>query len=142
MGELKDAKSEIASLEAKIANVALSSLKNSGKDVKGMNLIVSKVEGVSLDAVRAFTDDLRASNSKSIVIIALVDGARLNFVASCGKDAVSAGAMAGKIVKEVATICNGGGGGRPDSATAGGKDVSKLPEALEKAYSIVEAMIK
>ena len=142
MGELKDAKSEIASLEAKIANVALSSLKNSGKDVKGMNLIVSKVEGVSLDAVRAFTDDLRASDSKSIVIIALVDGARLNFVASCGKDAVSAGAMAGKIVKEVATICNGGGGGRPDSATAGGKDVSKLPEALEKAYSIVEAMIK
>ncbi|MBQ2686298.1 MAG: alanine--tRNA ligase, partial [Clostridia bacterium] len=142
MGELKDAKSEIASLEAKIANVALSSLKNSGKDVKGMNLIVSKVEGVSLDAVRAFTDDLRASDSKSIVIIALVDGARLNFVASCGKDAVSSGAMAGKIVKEVATICNGGGGGRPDSATAGGKDVSKLPEALEKAYSIVEAMIK
>ncbi|MBR5140352.1 MAG: alanine--tRNA ligase, partial [Clostridia bacterium] len=142
MGELKDAKSEIASLEAKIANVALSSLKNSGKDVKGMNLIVSKVEGVSLDAVRAFTDDLRASDSKSIVIIALVDGARLNFVASCGKDAVASGAMAGKIVKEVATICNGGGGGRPDSATAGGKDVSKLPEALEKAYSIVEAMIK
>ena len=63
------------------------------------------------------------------------------FLCVCGKEAVKSGAHAGKIVKEVAKMCGGGGGGRPDNATAGGKDPSKLEEALEAVNNIVDAQL-
>jgi len=74
----------------------------------------------------------------SIALIALVSDGKLNFVCACGADAVKNGAHAGKIVKEIASICGGGGGGRPDSATAGGKDLSKIDSAVEAVKAIVE----
>ena len=142
VSELKDAKSEISSLEAQIASAKLASLASGAKEVCSVNLITAKVEGVSIDAVRNYLDNLRASDPNSVAIVAVVDSGKLNFVASCGKEAVSKGAMAGKIVKEVAVICNGGGGGRPDSAVAGGKDLSKVDVALESVPTILAGFIK
>ncbi len=137
MGELKDAKAEITALEEKMASAKLASLVSSARPVNGFALVTAKVEGVSLDAVRTVCDNLRAASGASVAVIAVVNGDRLNFVASCGKDAVAKGIAAGRLVKEVAALCGGGGGGRPDFATAGGKDLSKIDMALASVESLL-----
>ena len=137
MAELKDAHAEIARLEALMAQAKLSTLLTSTKTVGVYHFLSAKVEGVSVDAVRAVLDDLRASDADSVAVIAIVNDTKLNFIASCGKNAVKNGMMAGKLVKEVAMICGGGGGGRPDSAMAGGKDLSKIDTALARAEELV-----
>lgn len=129
--DFKAAQATIEALENKIASFKLDSILGSAKDVNGLSVITAKTEGVTMDAVRNTCDNIKAQNPLSVTLIALVNGDRLNFVCSCGADAIKKGANAGKLVKIAATVCGGGGGGRPDSATAGGKDVSKIDEALE-----------
>ncbi len=137
VAELKDAHAEIARLEGMMAEAKLATLFSAKKTIGAYNFLAAKVEGVSVDAVRSVLDNLRASDADSIAVIAIVNGDKLNFIASCGKNAVAKGVMAGKLVKEVATVCGGGGGGRPDSAMAGGKDVTKVDVALERAEEII-----
>jgi len=71
-----------------------------------------------------------------------VANGKLTFSACCGKTAVSRGAHAGNILKQVSQICGGGGGGRPDSASSGGKDLTKLDEALGRVPDILLTMLK
>ncbi len=139
--ELKAANSEIEALEAKMALAKLDDIAKNAENIKGVSLFKGKIEGTSIDAVRNICDDIKAKNSASVTVIALVANGKLNFVCSCGKEAIAKGAAAGMIVKNVAAICGGGGGGRPDSATAGGKDLSKVDEALSSLASIVEKYI-
>ncbi len=141
-GELKGAKSEIEALESKIAAYEFGETEKSAVDVKGISVIASRLDGVSLDSARALCDKVRDKNPASVTLLALVSGDRLNFVCVCGTEAVKRGANAGKIVKEIATICGGGGGGRPDSATAGAKDLSKIDEALATVTATVEKYVK
>jgi len=136
--ELKSAKAEIQSLESKIASGKLQGLSDKSEAVGKFNVISTRVDDVTIDAVRNLCDDIRAKDPMSIALIALVSDGKLNFVCACGADAVKNGAHAGKIVKEIASICGGGGGGRPDSATAGGKDLSKIDSAVEAVKAIVE----
>ena len=72
-----------------------------------------------------------------MVVFALVSDGKLNFVAAAGSEAVKAGAHAGKILSTVSEICGGKGGGRPDSAMSGGKDIAKIGEALDKVYELL-----
>ena len=101
-----------------------------------------QVEDVTPDMLRTLSDSLRDKAPNLVSVLALVHDGKINFVAACGKEAVKKGAHAGNILKQIAKIAGGGGGGRPDSATAGGKDVSKLEEALEAVNNIVEQMVK
>ncbi|MBP3333025.1 MAG: alanine--tRNA ligase [Clostridia bacterium] len=140
--ELKGAKSEIEALESKIASYEFGETEKSAIDVNGISVIASRLDGVSVDSARNLCDGVRAKNPASITLLALVANDRLNFVCVCGADAVKRGANAGKIVKEIATICGGGGGGRPDSATAGAKDLSKIADALAAVTATVEKYIK
>ncbi|MBQ8289014.1 MAG: alanine--tRNA ligase [Clostridia bacterium] len=141
-GELKSAKAEIESLEAKMASAKLSAIADNCTEVGAFHLYTAKTEGVSVDAARNVCDNLKASDASAVVLMAVIGDGRLNFVAGCGKDALKAGAHAGNLVKQVAAICSGGGGGRPDNATAGGKDVTKVDEALASAPAILVAMQK
>ena len=77
-----------------------------------------------------------------VVLADVIDSAKINILAMATKDAVAKGIHAGQIVKEVAKVCGGGGGGRPDMAQAGGKDASKLDEALKTALTVIEGQIK
>ena len=96
-----------------------------------------------MDAMRDLADKVRDRGDDIVCVLASVVGdSKINFAAVCGKEAVKAGAHAGNILKQVAKIAGGGGGGRPDSATAGGKDPSKLEEALEAVNNIVASMLK
>ena len=128
-------------LSSKIANMQLVNLFNMTTDVKGVNVIAVKLEDTSMDTLRSMGDSIKERAPKMVAVLSTVTGDKINFLCVCGAEAVKAGAHAGKIVKEVAKICNGGGGGRPDNATAGGKDVSKLEEALEAVNNIVDAQL-
>jgi len=111
-------------------------------DVNGVLVITHKTEGMNMDAVRSMVDDLRSAHDNLAAVISVCDGGKLNFVAACGKAAVAKGAHAGNIVREVAKIAQGGGGGRPDFATAGAKNADKIDEALAAVVSIASGMIK
>ena len=87
-------------------------------------------------------DDVKSSNDNAVAVIAGVNGDKAAIVAVCGKNAVAKGVKAGDLVRQVATLAGGGGGGRPDSAMAGAKDISKLDLALGKAQEIVKSLIK
>ncbi|MBR6564737.1 MAG: alanine--tRNA ligase, partial [Clostridia bacterium] len=87
-------------------------------------------------------DIVKGDNPDTVTVFAGVNGEKLTFCASCGKDAIAKGVHAGNLVREIAKLTGGNGGGKPDSAMAGGKDVSKLADALSSVVALVEAQIK
>ena len=141
-GELKSANSENEALKAKIAAEKLSSITANKEEIKGLHLVLATVSDTAPDAVRNVCDNLRAEDPASVALIAVVNGGKLNLIASCGKDAIAKGMHAGNIAKTAATICGGGSGGRPDSAMAGGKNPEKVADALAAVRAFVEANVK
>ena len=140
--ELKSAKNEIDALNAKIAASKTADIMNGAVKVGAVTVVASLTEGMTPDAARQVIDDLKAKDDAIVVLLATnVDG-KLNLVCGCGKAAVAAGAMAGKIVGAAAAIAGGKGGGRPDSAMAGAADASKLADAVAAVPGIVEGMLK
>lgn len=110
--------------------------------VKGVKVLSAKVSAADMDSLRNTADMLRDKIGSGVVVLGAVSGDKVNLVATVTKDLLASGLHAGNIVKEVAKITGGGGGGRPDMAQAGGKDAGKLDEALEKAYLVVEGQVK
>ncbi|MBR2473819.1 MAG: alanine--tRNA ligase [Clostridia bacterium] len=140
MQELKEANREIEQLNAKIASSMVANINFT--DVCGLNLGTGKMPGAAVDTVRSITDDFKAENDLSVTVIAVPGEGKVNFVASCGKEAVKRGAHAGNLLKQLSAICGGGGGGRPDSAQSGGKQPENVDKALLAAAEILATMIK
>ena len=140
--EVSALKKEIEALNSKIAGSQLDSLLASGESVGTLKLCTADLGNAGVEAARALGDKLRDKDPSAVAVLAIHDGAKLNFIACCGSDAVKAGAHAGRIVGAVAAVCGGKGGGRPDSAMSGGSDVSKVPEALKAAKDILSSMLK
>ena len=140
--ELHDAKKEIEALNAKLASSKLGDIMANAQTVGTVKLIAAKLGDMQLDAARALADDIKANNADAVAVLAVINGDKLNFIAAAGKDAVAAGAHAGKLVGAVAAVTGGKGGGRPDSAMAGGKEISKTDEALDAAKATLEGMLK
>ncbi len=92
--------------------------------------------------VRKLADKAKEQGENTIAVLAGEANGKVTFACACGKDAIAKGANAGSIVREVAKLCGGNGGGRPDSAMAGGKDTSKIDEALAAVEGIVRGMLK
>jgi alanyl-tRNA synthetase len=107
------------------------------KVVGSYKICTARFDGVAVDTLRNVIDDIKARDGKAVCVFASVVGEKITFAAGCGKEAVAAGAHAGNILKQLSAITGGGGGGRPDSATSGGKDVSKLDEALAAVEKIL-----
>ncbi len=139
--ELKNTKKEMEALNAKIASSKTDAILNSAVAVKDLKLVACRLTDVQSDAARAIADELRSAHENIVAVLALVNGEKLNFIASCGKTAVAAGAHAGKLVGAVAAITGGKGGGRPDSAMAGGRDIAKIDEALNAAEEVLTKML-
>ncbi len=142
--EMKAAAKEIEQLKAAMAGSKLDDVKNTAKEVGGVKLMcVSwKLDDMDVATARTLTDDIKASDDLAVTVIALTGGGKINFVCSCGKEAVAKGAHAGNLLKQVSAICGGGGGGRPDSAQSGGKIVENVPKALAEAENILLGMLK
>jgi len=142
VAELQAAKREIESLNSKLAATKLDAIMSSAVDVKGVKLVTAKLDGMAPDVARSLGDEIRSANPGMVAVLAAGTDGKLNFIAVAGADAVKAGAHAGKLVSGVAAVTGGKGGGRPDSAMAGGRDASKTGEALAAAAGILEGMIK
>ncbi len=134
--EIKEVKRELESANAQIANAKADALLSGIKTVGKFKLLAAKVE-MRADGARGLSDTVKEKYPDAVAVIAAVADGKLSFVVSAGPEAVKAGAHAGNILREVAAICGGKGGGRPDSAMGGGSDVSKIPEALKKAEEIL-----
>jgi alanyl-tRNA synthetase len=142
MGEIASLKKEIEVLNNKIAASKLDGVLGSAKQIKSVKLIAFNAEGMDVDSARTLGDKIKAEHADTVAVLAVNANGKLNFIAVAGKDAVANGVHAGKLVGAVAAVTGGKGGGRPDSAMAGGADVSKIDEALAKASEIVEGMAK
>ncbi len=142
VNEVKEKDKEIQKLNAELTKLKSADMFSKPIDVNGLELYVAKVEGTTPDALRSMGDDLKNKGDNVVAIIAGVNGDKANFVAVCGKGSISAGVKAGDLVREVAKLAGGGGGGRPDSAMAGAKDVSKVDEALNSVEMLVKSMMK
>ncbi len=142
MTELKDAKRELDTLNSKLAATKLDSILSGAVAVKSVQLVTARLDGMQMDVARSLADEIKANNADMVAVLAINTDGKLNFIAVAGKNAVAAGAHAGKLVGAVAAVTNGRGGGRPDNAMAGGQDASKIAQALDSAKATLEAMIK
>ncbi len=140
--ELHAMKKEMESLNAKLAASKLDEILASAKTVGSVRLITATLDGMQPDAARTLADEIKARCADAVAVFAINTPEKLNFLAVAGKDAVSAGAHAGKLVGAVAQITGGKGGGRPDNAMAGGQDRAKIGEALAAAEATLGAMLK
>ncbi len=142
MNELKDVKQALEKAEAKLAGSKVNDILSGAVTVKNVKVVTARLDNTTPDELRKMTDTVKAENADMVAVFAAVNGEKLTFTAACGKDAINAGAHAGNLVREVAKIAGGNGGGKPDSAMAGGKEVSKANEALSAVLGLVEAQLK
>ena len=137
--DLKSTAKELESANARLAEIKTESLLSGIKTVGKFKLLVAKVE-MKPDAVRGLADTVKSKYSDAVAVFAAINDGKLGFVASAGADAVKSGAHAGNILKEISAITGGKGGGRPDSAMSGGRDLDKVDEALARVEEILSAI--
>jgi alanyl-tRNA synthetase len=136
--EMKELQRENESLAAKLSNIEAGNLADKVKEVEGIKVLASKVNVADMNSLRNMVDELKQKLESGIVVLGTAQNGKVNIIAGVTKDLVNKGYHAGKLVKEVASRCGGGGGGRPDMAQAGGKN----PEQLDAALQFVEEWIK
>jgi len=136
--ENKNLKRELESIKAKMANSGLENLLGSAEVVNGIKVITQRLgDGLDMNALRGAGDNLKQKTDCAVIVLASAADGKVNIVAMATPDAVKRGAHAGNIIREVAKICGGGGGGKPDSAQAGGKDASKIKDALDAVKTLI-----
>ena len=134
---LKEANKEIEKLEHDMAKDQISGILDAVKNKNGINYVIKKFEGVDVNTLRDLADEVRNKVGSVVVLFATVNEGKLNFVCAVSRDLVEKKIAAGKIIKEIAKVAGGGGGGRPDMATAGAKDINKVEEALNKLSELL-----
>ena len=139
--EIKELHSENESLKAKMAQEAVGDVMNQVKEVKGVKLLAVSLNDVDMNGLRDLGDQLKEKLGEGVVVLASVNGGKVNLLAMATDGARKAGAHAGNLVKGMAAVVGGGGGGRPNMAQAGGKNPEKVPEALKKAEEILEGQL-
>ncbi len=140
--EVKALHSENESLKAKMAQEAVGDVLNQVQDVKGVKLLAVSLTDVDMNGLRDLGDQLKEKLGEGVVVLASVAGGKVSLLAMVTEEAQKAGAHAGNLIKGMAAIVGGGGGGRPNMAQAGGKNPDKVPEALDAAANILADQIK
>ncbi|MBR4139100.1 MAG: alanine--tRNA ligase, partial [Lachnospiraceae bacterium] len=141
LAELKAVQSENESLKSKAAKDALGDVMNQVVEVNGMKVLATKVEGVDMNGLRELGDQLKEKIGEGIVVIASNMDGKVNLMATATDAAMKAGAHAGNLIKEIAKLVGGGGGGRPNMAQAGGKDPAGIDDAIAKAKEVAAAQL-
>lgn len=138
--ELKEAKRVIEQYKAKESAGGADAILKNAQDIGGLHVATQKLTEGDANALRQLGDVLRDKDAAAVVVLALV-GEKVTFQAVCGKEAVGKGVKAGDIIKTIAPICGGKGGGKPDSAMGGGADISKVEEALAAVAGFVQSKL-
>ena len=140
--EIKEKEKEILELKSKLASGVEDEILSSVKEINGVKVAAYAVEGIDGNSLRDLGDKVRNKLSTGVVVLFSNVGGKVNLIAMSTKDVLDKGIHCGKIIKEVASIVGGGGGGRPDMAQAGGKNPENIKTALEKTYSVIESLVK
>ncbi|CCZ04570.1 alanine--tRNA ligase [Eubacterium sp. CAG:603] len=130
--EIKVLHSENESLKSKLANNSLGDVMSNVKEIKGFNVLATKVDGVDMNGLRNLGDNLKEKLTNGVIVLASSQEDKVNLIVMATDDAVKNGAHAGNIIKSIAPLVGGGGGGRPNMAQAGGKNPAGIDAALAK----------
>ena len=142
MNEMKSLQSEIESLKSKAAKEALGDVMDQVQDVKGVKLLATKVDGVDMNGLRDLGDQLKEKLGEGVVVIISTADDKVNLIAMATDGAMAQGAHAGNLIKGIATLVGGGGGGRPNMAQAGGKNPAGVDAALAESVKVLEGQLK
>ena len=142
LAELSAAKKEIDGLNAKLAGSKIDDLLAGAVPIGAVRLVTADLGEIASDALRSLGDELKARQDDVVAVLAMRKPDGVQLLAVAGKQAVAAGAHAGKLVGAIAVAVGGKGGGRPDSAMAGGKDAAKTADALAAAKDALAGMLK
>jgi alanyl-tRNA synthetase len=140
--ELKSLQSENESLKSRAAKEALGDASDQVKEVKGVKLLAAKVPGADMNALRDLGDQMKAKLSEGVVVLISEAEGRVNMIAMATDGAMSKGAHAGNLIKGIAALVGGGGGGRPNMAQAGGKNPAGIDAAIAEAEKVLEGQLK
>lgn len=141
---IKDNKSkthEIENLKGQLAKDSLGDVEDKVVQIKGLGFLAAKIDNTDMNALRDLGDQLRNKIGEGMVVLASKEGDKVNLIAMATKGSLGLGAHAGNLIKEVAKLVGGGGGGRPDMAQAGGKNPAGIKDALTKAQEVFENQI-
>ena len=141
MAEIKSLQSENESLKSKAAKEALGDVMNQVAEVKGVKLLATKVDGVDMNGLRDLGDQLKAKLGEGVIVLVSGMDNKVNLVAMATEGAMAKGAHAGNLIKGIAGLVGGGGGGRPNMAQAGGKDPAGIDKAIAEAKVVLEGQI-
>ena len=139
--EVKALEKELAEIEKAKAGSFADSAVSGAKDISGVKAVIAACDAADAAAMRDTADKIRDKLECGVVFLAANGGDKLLFTAMATKSAVDKGVHCGNIIKEAAKVAGGGGGGRPDMAQAGGKDISKLNDALAKAEEVLASQV-
>lgn len=139
--EIKTLHSENEKLKSKLAKDSLGNVMDQVTEVNGVKVLVTKVMDVDMNGLRTLGDQLKDKLGESVIVIASIQGDKVNLMASVTDDAQKKGAHAGNLLKAIAALVDGGGGGRPNMAQAGGKNPAGVDECLAKAVEVVNEQL-
>ncbi|SFJ04659.1 alanyl-tRNA synthetase [Terrisporobacter glycolicus] len=140
--ENKSLTKELQDAKTKLNLQSVDALLDSKVDVSGVSLLCAKFEGIDMNSLKETADSLRDKVGSGVVVLSNVVDNKVNFVVTATNDVIEKGIHSGNIVREVAKIANGKGGGRPNMAQAGATDISKVDEALSYASEVIKGQIK
>ncbi len=141
MAELKSLNGELESLKSKAAQDALGDVMDQVQEIKGVKLLAASVDGVDMNGLRDLGDQLKEKLGEGVVVLLSGADGRVNMIVMATDGAQKAGAHAGNLVKGIAALVGGGGGGRPGMAQAGGKNPAGIPAAVAEAAKVLESQL-
>ena len=141
LAEMKALHSENESMKSKLAKDALGDVMDQVKEVKGVKLLATSVQGVDMNGLRELGDQLKEKLGEGVVVLASDCDGKVNLIAMVTESIMKQGAHAGNLIKGIAALVCGGGGGRPNMAQAGGKNPAGIPDAIAKAAEVLEAQL-
>ena len=139
--EVKTLSKENDKLKAKIAKAAAGDVTSEAEDVNGIKVLVKALSGVDMNGMRDLGDEAKQKLGEAVILYATENDGKVNLMATATEGAIKKGAHAGNLIKEVASLVGGGGGGRPNMAQAGGKNPAGIPDALKKAKEVIISQI-
>ena len=140
--EIKALHSENEKLKSRLAKEAMGDVMDQVQEVKGVKVLAVRADGVDMNGLRNLGDQLKEKLGEGVIVIASVLDGKVNLMATATDGAQKAGAHAGNLIKAIAGLVGGGGGGRPNMAQAGGKNPAGVDEALAKVAETVESQVR
>lgn len=142
LAQLKETQKEMEKLRSKMSADAAKDVLSHVKDIKGVPFLAVEIDDLDMNNLRDMGDKLKDQLPSGVVVLASAKDGKVSLVVMATKEAVAKGVHAGNIIKQSAAVVGGGGGGRPNMAQAGGKDVTKISEALKKAEEVLKEQLQ